>query len=208
MNQERLCRYSDFFKAACRNGFQEQLTGEYRLPEEEPVVFHQFLVWMYTRTLDLVQPSNHWLRRDLFAKDAPATPGKKAAPGNEADVGYRSFMKLYFLGDRLQATMFKNELINGIIELQVSSDFVPCSDLTKLAYKNTPPSSTNPLRRLLVDMYVWDVEPDWLLANQADFTREFLVAVGVAALRIVGRLGSEGADTRAPYLVDVTRYHE
>ncbi len=137
-----------------------------RLPEEEPEDFEVFLLWLYTQSLEHTESPN-------------------------VNQQYEVLFKLYFLADRLQVRGLRNAIVDTIIALEHSGDFVPGTDLVNLTFERTARSS--PLRRLMVDMHVWDVRPSFIAEHEAEFCREFLLELALASMRL---LCADGANNR------------
>ncbi|EON65084.1 hypothetical protein W97_04319 [Coniosporium apollinis CBS 100218] len=164
---ERLLRdASRFFDAAMRGGWKESTERVVLLPVDDPEVFNLFVGWLYNRKF-------------------PTKNDVGSAEGNEE---YMLLAKLYVLGEKLQATAFKTAVIGAILgkaktKVQPGGHSVyPAGSVVRYLYENTPPKS--PVRRLLVDFYVWYGQGSWLArdATDAGESNEFLVDLAVALL--------------------------
>ena len=172
-----LCTGSRFFQAACTGGFKESHERIIRLPEIEPAHFESFLQWLYTQAL------HHVYDRDV-------------------DRHYEGLFHLYFLGEKLQVQFLKNAIIDATIKLEQSSAFVPCTDQVRLVFDQT--GHENPLRRLLVDMHAWDVEPRFMADHQEWFAKDFLLELALVSMEF-----RETHPTRSPpYVMNPKSYHE
>lgn len=57
----------------------------------------------------------------------------------------------YILGDKLQTTSFRNDIVTALVQKLDEGNFFPDESTVKLIYENTV--ETSPLRRLVVHMY-------------------------------------------------------
>lgn len=172
-----LCACSRFFQAACTGLFKEAYEKTVRLPEIEPCHFESFLVWLYTQSLHHVQ------QRDV-------------------DRHYKALFELYFLGEKLQVRTLKNAIVDATIALEQSSAFVPCTEQVRLVFEQTP--RDNPLRRLLVDMHAWDVEPKFMVEHEDWFGKDFLLDLALVCMDLLDR----PPRLHPPYVQNAKKYHE
>ncbi|KAI9748307.1 MAG: hypothetical protein M1815_003356 [Lichina confinis] len=168
---------SPFFAAACRGNFREARERVIRLPDVEPIDFENFMLWMYTQGL------GHLAHADI-------------------DQHYDALFQLYFVAERLQVRVLRNAIVDTTIALEIASAFVPCADQVRRVFEQTPRG--NPLRRLLVDMHAWDVEPKFLLDNEERFTKDFVLELAISAMDCLGKV----LPPQPPYATDPKSYHE
>ncbi|KAF2231902.1 hypothetical protein EV356DRAFT_535074 [Viridothelium virens] len=81
-----LCARSDFFRKACRGAFKESVTKTLELKEENPDVFAKFMEWIYTGDYEVTK-------------------------NKELD----ELIPIYILADKIQATRFKDETIDKLM---------------------------------------------------------------------------------------------
>ena len=137
IHKSLICNSSLYFKAAFNSGFEESKTGVMRLGEVDPGVFDLFYTYLYTNVL--------WSNED-----------------NASAIREKYALGLYAFADMIQMPLLKNATIRLIYEeimLNKNDDtgLVKMKPST-LAYvwENTVESS--PLRRLMIDMCVWNVD--------------------------------------------------
>lgn len=243
-----LCAHSAFFQAACQGAGQFKETQEriVRLPEEDPAQFEEVIQWLYTQSLQHVtdglgNPTSGEVEEIDAEQEPPQDPqaASTSPPSSDEErrtnASYATLFNLYFLADRLQMGRLKNGLMDAIIQLERRSAFVPCSEQVALVFERCP-APTNPLRRLLVDMHAWDVEPAFIRDNQTFFTKDFLLELACVAMAFCERSdkrsksttttttststtggaggsssnrgGAGGPDLERPYVVAPESYHE
>lgn len=86
----------------------------------------------------------HWLYHQRFT------------PPGEKSCGFRQLLELYYLGHAYEMTHLKNVVLHQLMKRVVNHE-VPAG-LTRRMYSFT--SSNDPLRRLWVDFYLWDVSTE------------------------------------------------
>ncbi|KAI9808806.1 MAG: hypothetical protein M1826_004063 [Phylliscum demangeonii] len=139
---------------------------------------------------------------------ADGNPARKPAhrndPGHQRDINgqYDALFRLYFLADHLQIPRLKNDVIDAVIQLERQSAFVPCTAQVATVLAET--SRQNPLRRLLVDMHFWDVDPAFIEKHAAQFSKEFVLDLALIAMRCADRRPPRPR----PYATHSRIYHE
>lgn len=130
LHKNLVCRYSSFFKAACKGGFREAESNEIKLPDDESETFDNFVQWLYTRDFE----------------------HQKTESGG---LDWVCILDTYVLADKLGAPKFSNYVMNLMVheaEMRWDQELgLPDAAAVCVAYENTPGSS--PLRRFLVDVY-------------------------------------------------------
>lgn len=130
VHKNLVCRYSSFFKAACKGSFREAESNEVKLPDDEPETFDNFVQWLYARDFE----------RPMTESGGP---------------DWVCIFDTYVLADKLGAPKFSNYVMNLMVhEAETRWDqelSLPNAAAVSVAYENTPGSS--PLRRFLVDLY-------------------------------------------------------
>ena len=118
-----LCNAALYFEAAFKGGFVEAKDQALLLPDESPVMFKLFELWVYTG--------------NFLAKDE-----------SEADISWLSLLDLYIFGEKCGVPDLQNAAIDVLIDKQSSQKIIPTDTLVRI-YDNTPEDSS--LRRLFVD---------------------------------------------------------
>ncbi|KAK3722424.1 hypothetical protein LTR37_002416 [Vermiconidia calcicola] len=189
VHKDLLTKHSEFFKAALSSEWKEGQERVVRLRElENPEPFKLFVDFLYTGK--------------IFS-------GKVVDVGtmdhSEANLQeYYLLVKAWTLGEMILSTPFKDGIMDAMISKLVAGEDFPDS-WHPWVWKRTTPNST--LRRLLVDIAIWDWEEDTLseVVKPESGNVELLydLAVGLTKITQTGRKGS------APYMADSTCiYHE
>jgi hypothetical protein len=145
-----------FFKKALSGDWIEAKTRRVNLPEEEPAVFHDYVHFLYTRTLCV-------------------KPGIKLGNDNRTDEK-TSLMKLYVLAERLHDIDMKNvvtkAMYNSLWELtNLRKKIFPDVECLRIVYEGTPIGS--PMRRMLVDFCTYHAAAG-LFKSDGDYPHELL----------------------------------
>jgi hypothetical protein len=126
-----------FFKKALSGDWMEAKNRRVDLPEEEPTVFHDYIHFLYTRTLCVKSDT-------------------KQGDDNEFDENV-SLMKLYVLAERLQDANAKKVVLgatyNCLWEICTTARKMPGMECIRIVYEGTPTGS--PMRQMLVDFYTY-----------------------------------------------------
>lgn len=174
--------HSEFARLALEKEWKEAQERVIPLPDDDPEVFKLYQQWIYYKR--------------IFS--TPSTSSAKADSG-----AYPVLVKAYLLGQKLLDGNFKDAMIDCIVEkLYTSATFD--IKLTSLVYDATPPKS--PLRKLLLDIYVWCGDPTWLDEEQlGEFVNaEFAVEL---SKRQMGYMS--GIKPASPaFTGDICAYHE
>ena len=146
-----LCRSSSYFKAALEGGFKESKDQVLRLPDDDPVVFSHFQLWLYTGNI-------------IASHESPK------------DITWKVLISLYLFGDVRGIPRLQNEAIDLFIDKNVAMSQVP-GDQLNLIYENTLDSS--PLRKLIVDLFTFRVtltDNSWFNEQpKALYPQQFLI---------------------------------
>lgn len=172
--------HSDFFAAALRNGWKESEERVVRLPEETAERFRVFAKFLYTGK--------------IFSRKEGDKPSAKE------DWEWDRLSGCWRLGDKLGSTSFQDAIVDAINHKIESTKSCP-TQLHQGAYRDT--ATSNSLRRLAVDIAVWNWEAMIAEAKQGPWDTFFLDL----AVRLHGLDDSERNAT-APFLGDTCKYHE
>ncbi|MBE7180596.1 MAG: hypothetical protein INR71_05180 [Terriglobus roseus] len=161
------------------------------LPDVKVTAFNVYLSWLYGGALALTVPQD----AALIAAEGPCTE-------------WHTLLDAYFLGNYLQDIVFKNAIVDKLVELMDRGlPFHP--QLAFCACEQLPPAS--PVRRLCVEFCAWSVgAPDMAASLRAaetgpdtqDFWKEVLLVVIEAGPDIYTPHGVR------PWAMDRCRYHE
>lgn len=124
VHKKILCNVAPYFEAVFEGGFAEAKDQALSLPDEDPVMFHHFQLWVYTG--------------NLFAKEE-----------TEAGISWESLVGLYIFGEMRGIPDLQNAAIDVLIDKNSSSKIIPTRDILPRLYNDTPEGSS--LRRLFVD---------------------------------------------------------
>lgn len=132
IHKELLCHHSSFFRATFQGSFIEASSGNVELPDDDVEVFKIFESWLYTGSVG------------LMSNVAGHQPSK--------------LVKLYILADKIEIPAIQKETLETLRERAVRNLDLCDPDTIHLAFENTPPGS--PLRRLLVDVFAYNANPE------------------------------------------------
>lgn len=154
-----LCNSAAYFKAAFEGGFKESQSQVLELPEDDPVMFSHFELWLY---------SGNILESHETVKD----------------ISWKVLTDLYFFGEAREIPSLQNEAIDICICKNIASRVTPTLQI-KRVYENTPENS--PLRRLFVDWMTYQSDPtdsEWFGDDREDrYPKQFLFDLVVSLYR-------------------------
>ena len=216
LHKGRLCQKSSFFEKAFHGSFEEASTGSIYLEEDDVAVFELLEEWLYSEKVnyskDCDDPSLLMVKVFCFAErvriptlqnitlDAirDRATGRKVVGSNphttseitkkpQALFGYPNQPQWGFLEPQEAMTGSDNE--------EVIAEYLnPAStDAVIYAYENT--LELSPLRKLLADIFAYNVKSDTLGEDILMFPAEFLADVVLCNMkRLPLRLHGEKAD--------------
>lgn len=129
VHKDTLCRSAPYFKAALEGEFKESKDQVLELPDDDPVAFSHFQLWLYTGNI---------LESHEIAKD----------------ICWTVLLDIYLFGDVRGIPRLQNEAIDVFIDKHVAMNHVPANRLNFI-YENTLDGS--PLRKLMVDLFTFKV---------------------------------------------------
>lgn len=143
--------------------WETSTSGSIALDEEDPEIFEIYMHWLYFETL----------------------PVRNDSPGPEGNIEYVQLSKAYVLGEFLQDINFKDAVLDAMIvksssEASDGQMWFPGGSVIRYIYEGTPESSA--ARRLLVDMYTYHGDGDWLKEEANDPPKQFLLDLAIAVL--------------------------
>lgn len=154
-----LCNSAAYFKAAFEGGFKESQSQVLELPEDDPVMFSHFELWLY---------SGNILESHETVKD----------------ISWKVLTDLYFFREAREIPSLQNEAIDICICKNIASRVTPTLQI-KRVYENTPENS--PLRRLFVDWMTYQSDPtesEWFGDDREDrYPKQFLFDLVVSLYR-------------------------
>jgi len=121
---------SAYFQGALYGVFDEARKGEMNLERVITHVFQVFAHWLYFKTIEF-EDDKAW---------------------------FRTLSNAWLLGHNISAPGFKNYIIDALIARVKDTGELPDVDTINNIYTKTFPGS--PLRRLLVDLFAWQSDPD------------------------------------------------
>jgi hypothetical protein len=153
---------SVFFQTTFRHPWRESQERIVRLPECDATAFQIYTHWLYSGLLCAI-PSG-------------------ASSSNGASS---SLVRGYLLGDYLKDTNYKDIIMDGLVEWNKDTDVAQRLSFLK-SWINTVDDKTSgddPLRKLLVDITVWDVAHPWWASVIAKMPVSFVqdVCLGLSA---------------------------
>lgn len=167
VHEHLICSSSEVFKSAMNGNWETSIKRSVNLGEEDPELFDLYLHWLYSQTL-------------LAQNDSP---------GHAGNVEYLQLAKAYVLGDMIQDAKFKDAVLDAMLfkSRSLASDgkyWYPVGPVIRYIYDRTLESSK--ARRLLVDMYTYHGQGNWLTtwASEDDLPKQFLFDLAAAMLDI------------------------
>lgn len=122
---------SDYFKIALRHKFRESENHRFDLIDDDPDSFAVYAHWLIWKKL--------------------AVKLDKSKTGKNGRTEFQQLAYAYVLGDKLQDTRFRNDIINAFVAKRENEKLLPGSATIDYVYMNTPESSK--LRKFLVDVW-------------------------------------------------------
>lgn len=171
VHKDLICARSPFFKAALTNDWKEAQEGTVVLAEDDYDIVTVYVQWLY--------------RNKLFHKE-----------DKEVTAPYASEMdrltSLYVFAEKIGDVDFMDTVVDAIIA-RVNSPYqgakgtcsagtYPAGFRVTFLYANSP--ETSPIRRLMVDYYVWYGKHDWPEMKDTSLVpKEFLRDLAVALMK-------------------------
>lgn len=210
VNPILLCRHSQFFDAAFNKGWKEAKERSIDLPEDHAETFE---LWAnYINAIDLFAAEQFWHCDETDCDSLPDnTEFDEEDPEEEDDWSSHNeqcqkinknltrLLRCYHLGDKLGDFDFCDKMIDCLIQFCRDTNYWPASgqDVFQI-FKRTTESS--PLRRLIVDMLVYDNGETFA---DRKFPEETWSDVGKRLMRLQKFPGW----SQAPYLGNTCVYH-
>jgi hypothetical protein len=148
VHKQFACHYSPVLKTAFNGSFVEGLTQTYKLEDTAATAFTLFVQWLYTRKIEEVTKSEHFIGEYFHA-----------------------LTRLWVLADKLLIPCLQNQAIDAIDEWRKAHNMIAVHDF-KYAYQNT--SDDSPLRRLFVQHCVWNLTSETFKLPEYKFPEEML----------------------------------
>lgn len=187
----RLCQYSSFFEKAFYGSFEEATTGRIYLEEDGIDEFKLFEEWLYSEKFSLPEdsddPSLLLVKVFCFAEKAGISTLQNASLDAIRNRATGQHVSLPFLD------LPEDDIITGLEE-SVAKYLLPATaSAIHYAYQNALESS--PLRKLLADIFAFNVKPETLDEDILSFPAEFMADVLLINMkRLPLRLKEEAAD--------------
>ncbi|KAL8700404.1 MAG: hypothetical protein Q9224_000986 [Gallowayella concinna] len=178
---ELLSYYSPFFKSMMSGNWVEAQTGIINLSADDPEVFEVFQNWLYGHDLGLV--------------------------GDQVE-DTSLILSLWVFGDKIQVPDFQNAAIEALRSAVVPP--LPHTRTFRLqdiqtAFEHTGEGS--PLRKFIVDLYVWDGPLTGLMVKllEEDYPKAFIIQLFDAYTNTFQR--PKNIKDRRPYGANAEQYH-
>ncbi|KAF2641196.1 hypothetical protein P280DRAFT_398397, partial [Massarina eburnea CBS 473.64] len=170
---------SAFLRAALKPEWAGDTCRPIDLTDENPTAFGIYAQWLYSG-------------RFLFKLKGAA----------DLSDNWITLAQTYVLGEKLMDTTFQNEVIDAVFAYRTQAGVcIPTYRTIKIAYEGTCAGS--PMRKYLVDTYVWSVHISWTFKNIVEDTSvEFLQEVLEALVKIrpTNKRGEQAPWTKAAEL--------
>ncbi|THW47469.1 hypothetical protein D6D21_03435 [Aureobasidium pullulans] len=149
--------------------------------KEDPAACKLYIEWIYSGYI--------WQR--------PQSP-------DLAIEGFETLVKAYILGEKLLDHKFQNAIIDSLLA-RVTSEGRLALTLPTIIYNGTKP--TSPIRRLLVDLYLWYGHKDWLTKEVVGDHSHTLFTTDLSIALLERQSQSPLIKDRCP-VFDHCRYHD
>ncbi|KAL3417579.1 BTB/POZ domain-containing protein [Phlyctema vagabunda] len=164
VHKEILCASSPVLASACKPEWKSD-DNEIHLPEDDPDAIWVTLHWIYSRIL--------YLPRKIF-KEVTVSSGLESGPG--------LLVKIYVLAEKYQICDLVNTVITCLAKLNTAYENISAA-VIGYAYKNTHGSSSENLRKLLLDLVLWDYTADDLNKAGAALGVDCLLQVAIRRVK-------------------------
>ncbi|KAL2049800.1 hypothetical protein ABVK25_009895 [Lepraria finkii] len=192
----RLCQRSSFFEKAFYGSFEEATTGSIYLEEDGVDEFKLFEEWLYSEKFSLPKDSDNpsllLVKVFCFAEKAGISNLQNASLDAIRDRATEQHVSLP-TPNTINETYPEDDIIPGLEE-SVAKYLPPATaSAIHYAYQNTLERS--PLRKLLTDIFAFNVKPETLDEDILLFPAEFMADVLLLNMkRLPLRLKEEAAD--------------
>lgn len=179
VHEGMLVEHSDFFKAACRNGWKEAISRVVKLPQVDADTFRAYLCWVYESGIAI----------DTSFGSQDQSGGGPLVSAAEAQPTSLELAKLWLLADRLTTTKLRNDVIDTLLSVLTRlytaqsdlTDMFPAS-MTVLIWSATTESRA--LRKLVVDYYASTVPASLVQKHIEEYPPEFVQDLMLKGLRV------------------------
>ena len=184
VHQELLFKYSSVFKAAFSGECRESSERCMALPEDDPEAVERFMQWFYFKSLDL-------------------TKGVCLKTWNER---HWQLARLNTLADKFDIGLLKNSIVDELFAGSKELDsWVPGPPVIGYIYENT--TETSSLRKLIVEIYVWQMDYDWYTRSDTRAALE-IIPTFAADLAIAMSRRVQDPSLESPFHSDPSSYYE
>lgn len=153
-HHDLLTFYSGYFRAALDGGFAEAQSGVIKLDVEEPTIFQDFVMWLYTNKARADESD------DMLKKNCA--------------THYLSCVRLWIFADRRDIPLLMNEMVDELQKTLARTWQYP-DNVIKEVYENTVDDSL--LRCMVVDSYKCTADENVLSCDSEYFPSQFLIAL-------------------------------
>lgn len=180
-----ICAKSKFFAAACSKRWIEAKEKQVRLPDVHPPVFQSYLSWVYSTSLNTVEPTNDDIDEIT----------------NEKDRAVARYVELYLLGDALDDVHLRNRVMKTLV---LDTTTVPCLQTVHRVWEHTPDSSL--IRKMILDRAISRTKRAYLVDNLTQHPETFVQQVALTLLQGAQKLSREAFEAKLPsYLEPVEK---
>lgn len=152
---------------------------------------------------EIIEVFIHWLYFDIINLGEHLGPRTETERDQDWRCQSEDLTEAYLLGDKLRAPGFKNVVIDRFIAVFEAYDNLPRKlDMARL-FANT--FSGDLMRKVVVDMYVWEGGKKFLDDSYKDIHPDFLYEFAGALL---ATRDCKITFKKAPYKTDMHTYHE
>jgi len=157
---------SPFFQGALAHGWKEKRENMIRLPQDDIATFDTYCAWLYHRT-----PFSHSTSCKCFELNVRDEAGLLR--------DQKRLRRAWMFGHKILDYDFCDMVIDALIDYMTAVDFWPY----KTAFKVYQLSSKDaPVRRLLTDIFLYAVGPEWFDHGAPELSEEVYQEITLALL--------------------------
>ena len=179
-HRELLCFYSPFFKSMMNGNWEEAKSDIINLPADEPEVYEVFQNWLYGVDLNL-----------------------ELAQSKDVSL----LLKLWIFGDKIQVPSFQNAAMDGLRLATIEPPRIIRRSEVATAFAHSGEGS--PLRKFIVDIYVWEGSLYGLMDRFLDeaYPKAFITQFFEAYVDAFPRPAHPTVKKNRPYGYSAHHYH-
>ena len=213
LHKGRLCQRSSYFEKAFHGSFHEATTGSIHLEEDGVDEFRLFEEWVYTDELNCPTDSDDssllLVKVFCFAEKIGVSGLQNATLDAIRDRAVEQHVSLPppttvskihatpqgLFGTAHRPPFYQSEPTASSAQEQPVAKCIPTTTAKAITYAYENTLDNSPLRKLLADIFAYDVKPQEIKENILSFPRQFIADVLLITMkRLPFRINTEKAD--------------